>query len=99
MTSEIWLCLNASERALLREALSLLSRDARGRALSRKIEMASALPETVLRVEDGFVEVVGNPNSVRVFDYDCDGIEDDSLSPDREGRPCILREYEPAARQ
>jgi hypothetical protein len=98
MASEIWLCLSSGEQALLREALSIYryaSEERLGRLL-KKVDHAKSLPETILRVEDGFVEIEGNPNAVRVYDYDCDGIEDENLNPDEEGRSCILSEYEPS---
>jgi hypothetical protein len=99
MSSDIWLCLSSSERALLREALSAHRSTNKTliESLLRKVERAGSLPETTLRVEDSFVEVEGNPNPIRIYDYDCDGVEDESLSPDEEGRACIVSEYEPSA--
>jgi hypothetical protein len=100
MTSNIWVLLNSGEQDLLNAALSSFScaegaRD-KAKSLMRKIERAGPLPETVLRVEGGFVEVENNPNRVRVFDYDCEGVGEKMLLPDEAGRVCILSEYGPA---
>ena len=99
MSSDIWLCLSSSERALLREALSShqSSKKQKVQGLLKRIERSAPLPETTLRVEGGFVEVEGNPNQIRIYDYDCDGVEEESLSTDEEGRVCIVSEYDPLA--
>jgi hypothetical protein len=98
MARDVWISLSTTERNLLREALQEFSRargsNSRSRALAQKIEGARQLPQTVLRVEGGFVEIEGNPNPVLMYDYDCDG--EDDLLPDDEGRACIVSEYKPS---
>jgi hypothetical protein len=96
VASDIWLPLGSSERTLLREALAALSQSGRAPGklapLMQKIEKAGPLPETVIRVEGGFVEIEHNPNPILVYDYDCDG--EDELGTDECGRPCIASEHE-----
>jgi hypothetical protein len=94
MTSEIWLCLNATERALLREALSAYAvngdREA-AKALSQKIVMSAPHPDITVRVYGGVVQgITGNPFPIRVCDYD--GDED----MDEEGEPCTMGFEQPA---
>jgi hypothetical protein len=100
MASDIWLPLSVDERNLLREALAAYAAiDVEGRKrigiIRKKLETAGPLPDTVLRVEGGFVEVERSPNAVLVYDYDCDGVEDARLNPDDGGRSCIASEFPP----
>lgn len=100
MVSDVWLPLSSDERNLLRDALAAYAAiDTADRkhlkALLSKIEKAQPLRNTVLRVDGGSVDVENNPNEVLVYDYDCDGVEDEYLSPDEVGRFCNASEYPP----
>jgi len=100
MTSTVWVPLDNNERNLQREALATLANTGlvdrkRIKTFAKKIEAAQPLRDTVLRVQGGFVDVEANPNGVVVYDYDCDGVEDDYLIRDEEGRFCITSEFPP----
>ncbi|MBV8976915.1 MAG: hypothetical protein JO261_14495 [Alphaproteobacteria bacterium] len=95
-----WICLKEGERDLVLNGLAELERRdgtiaQRAVLLANRLGRSEALPQTVLRVEGGIVEVEGNPNPVTIYDYDCDGVED--LLVDEIGKPCIVSECKPAS--
>ena len=99
MGSAVWLSLTATERGLLREAVTYYSTSRHAEqdeidAVQRRLDSAKPQPWVTVRVDGGMVEeIAGNPFPVRLYDYDIDGVDD--LSFDEDGRACVISEFEP----
>lgn len=94
MASQVWLGLTASERNLLRQALSACARGEAAKladvnALAEKIVRAQPHPDITIGVYGGRVQwTAGNPFPLRVVDYDDD--KDDLPDADENGEPCRI---------
>jgi hypothetical protein len=96
MSSDIWLCLSSSERALLREALSSHGSEA-ATVLEKKVAEAGLHPDITVGVYGGQVQwTSGNPFPIRIVDYD--GEREDLPATDENGDACRIW-FEPSDQQ
>jgi len=100
MTKAIWIDLNARERKLLLDALTLLRRASTNKeraidSLTVKLVHSTPHPEITIGVHGGQVQwALGNPFPIRVCDYDGTSY-DDLPDVDERGQRCRMW-WEPA---
>jgi hypothetical protein len=96
---------NPAELEVLRKALSLemaaslVEGSKEHQSIATRLFMQFARmqvkPEVVtITIEEGLLDVTTPPGiEVHVYDYDVEGVDDDELSKDEHGFPCIISEY------